>query len=75
MLQEIRKMRFEEVYFGWSESRLRGGPVFHKHEGESENRLIFLAERDRFTLNQSRMRMMRAIETTARVGKIFKARE
>jgi transposase len=22
MLQEIRKMRFEEVYFGWSESRL-----------------------------------------------------
>ncbi|MDO8785446.1 MAG: hypothetical protein Q7J12_04435 [Syntrophales bacterium] len=21
-LQEIRKMRFEEVYFGWSESRL-----------------------------------------------------
>ena len=22
MLQEIRKMRFEEVYYGWSESRL-----------------------------------------------------
>jgi transposase len=22
MLQEIRKMRFEDVYFGWSESRL-----------------------------------------------------
>jgi hypothetical protein len=22
MLQEIRKMRFEEVYFGWNESRL-----------------------------------------------------
>src|SRR5664280_2715598 len=22
MLQEIRKMRFEEVYFGWSEDRL-----------------------------------------------------
>jgi len=22
MLQEIRKMRFEEVYFGWSKSRL-----------------------------------------------------
>ena len=22
MLQEIRRMRFEEVYFGWSESRL-----------------------------------------------------
>jgi hypothetical protein len=22
MLQEIRKMRFEEVYFGWTESRL-----------------------------------------------------
>src|SRR4030043_1801413 len=22
MLQEIREMRFEEVYFGWSESRL-----------------------------------------------------
>jgi len=22
MLQEIQKMRFEEVYFGWSESRL-----------------------------------------------------
>ena len=22
MLQEIRKMRFEEVYYGWNESRL-----------------------------------------------------
>jgi hypothetical protein len=22
MLQEIRKMRFEEVYFGWNESQL-----------------------------------------------------
>jgi hypothetical protein len=54
---------------------VKDGTVIHKHEGESENRLIFLAERDRFTLNQSRMRMMRAIETTARVGKIFKARE
>jgi hypothetical protein len=29
MLQEIRKMRFEEVYFGWSESRYRGWNVKH----------------------------------------------
>jgi hypothetical protein len=52
---------------------VKDGTVIHKHEGESENRLIFLAERDRFTLNQSRMRMMRAIETTARVGADRKA--
>jgi hypothetical protein len=25
MLQEIRRMRFEEVYFGWSERRLTQG--------------------------------------------------
>jgi len=41
--------------------------------GESENRLIFLAERDRFTLNQSRMPMIRTTEPAARVGEVFKA--
>jgi len=32
MLQEIRKMRFEEVYFGWSESRLTQEEAAEKRE-------------------------------------------
>ncbi|MBI4619684.1 MAG: helix-turn-helix domain-containing protein [Desulfobacterales bacterium] len=36
MLQEIREMRFEEVYFGWNESRL---------SQEEEARIIVVSDR------------------------------
>jgi hypothetical protein len=45
MLQEIRRMRFEEVYFGWSENRLTQG----------EGRLYVPRRQDKQELPRTRM--------------------